>query len=380
MSQRRIKVLQLQNYYNVNASDLAEQIIQALPTDRYEVTTAFLRGRPGPGEPVSKAERSIYFGYSKSAVSGLRLRALWALYRHCRAEGYDAVITHRFKPVNMLMLLNRWLGIRACIGVAHGFGEYDRAFRCWVARQLVTPAWRLVGVSRAVRDYLIGASAGFTQANTRQINNAIDIARAEGLQRPRDKAREMLGLPADAFVFGAIGRLVPVKGHIHLLRAFAEIKGERPDALLAIIGEGRARPELEAAIEELGLQGRALLLGARDDALQYVRAFDAFVMPSLSEGLPLALLEGMSGHLPVIGSDTPSLKPILEDCGGRIFPVGQPAVLAGHLREVLALSADARAAEGERAYQYLCRAHSIEDFRRQYRELLVELLEGRRHE
>ncbi|MCY1184651.1 hypothetical protein D9M73_253610 [compost metagenome] len=103
-------------------------------------------------------------------------------------------------------------------------------------------------------------------------------------------------------------------------------------------------------------------------------------MPSLSEGLPLALLEGMSGHLPVIGSDIPSLKPILEDCGGRIFPVGQHAVLAVHLREVLALSADARAAEGERAYQYLCRAHSIEDFRRQYRELLVELLEGRRHE
>lgn len=380
MSQRRIKVLQLQNYYNVNASDLAEQIIQALPTDRYQVTTAFLRGRPGPGEPVSKAERSIYFGYSKSAVSGLRLRALWALYKHCRAEGYDAVITHRFKPVNMLMLLNRWLGIRACIGVAHGFGEYDRAFRCWVARQLVTPAWRLVGVSRAVRDYLIGADAGFTPANTRQINNAIDIARAEGLQHPRDKAREMLGLPAEAFVFGAIGRLVPVKGHIHLLRAFAEVKDSHPGALLAIIGEGRARPELEAAIQELGLQGRALLLGARDDALQYVRAFDAFVMPSLSEGLPLALLEGMSGHLPVIGSDIPSLKPILEDCGGRIFPVGQPAALAGHLRELLALSTAERATEGERAYQYLCRAHSIEDFRRQYRELLMELLEERRHD
>jgi glycosyltransferase involved in cell wall biosynthesis len=380
MSQLRIKVLQLQNYYNVNASDLAEQIIQALPSDRYEVTTAFLRGRPGPGEPVSKAERSIYFGYSKSAVSGLRLRALWALYRHCRSEGYDAVITHRFKPVNMLMLLNRWLGIRACVGVAHGFGEYDRSFRCWVARQLMTPAWRLVGVSRAVRDYLINAGAGFTPANTRQINNAIDISRAESLQHPREMAREMLGLPADAFVFGAIGRLVPVKGHIHLLRAFAEIKAEYPNALLAIIGEGRARPELEAAVAELGLQDRALLLGAKDDALQYVRAFDAFVMPSLSEGLPLALLEGMSGHLPVIGSDIPSLKPILEDCGGRIAPAGQHVELAGHLRDVLALSAQERAAEGERAYRYLCRAHSIEDFRRQYRDLLVELLEGKRNE
>ena len=75
-----------------------------------------------------------------------------------------------------------------------------------------------------------------------------------------------------------------------------------------------------------------------------------------------------------------ALKPILEDCGGRIAPAGQHAVLAGHLRDVLALSAEERAAEGERAYQYLCRAHSIDDFRRQYRELLVELLEGKPNE
>ena len=48
---RKIKVLQMQNRYNVNASDLAEQVIQGLPADRFEVTTLFLRGRPGPGEP-----------------------------------------------------------------------------------------------------------------------------------------------------------------------------------------------------------------------------------------------------------------------------------------------------------------------------------------
>ncbi|UVE18317.1 glycosyltransferase [Pseudomonas sp. LS44] len=376
MSQRRFKVLQLQNRYNVNASDLAEQVIQGLPAERFEVATAFLRGRPGPGEPESRAPRSIYFGFSQGATKGLRLRALWALFRHCRAERYDAVIAHRFKPINMLMLLNRWLKVPACIGVLHGLGEYDRAYRRWEMRRLLTSAWRLVGVSRAVRDDLVNCGAGFTASNTRQINNAIDIVRAEKLQHPRQQARELLGLPAAAFVFGTIGRLVPVKGHIHLLEAFAAVKDEQPAAMLAIIGEGRSRVELEAAIAWHGLQGRVLLLGAKDDALQYVRAFDVFVMPSLSEGLPLALLEGMSGHLPVIGSDIDSLRPILEDCGGRIFPVGQPQGLAEQLRAVLTLSPEARTAEGERAYAYLCRAHAVEDFRQQYRELLEELLAG----
>lgn len=368
---RKIKVLQLQNRYNVNASDLAEQVIQGLPAEHFEVTTAFLRGRPGPGEPESRAARSIYFGFSQSDLKGLRLRALWCLYRLCREQRYDVVIAHRFKPMNMLMLLNRWLKIPACIGVQHGIGDFDRGYRRWEARRLLTANWRVVGVSRAVRDYLVGCGAGFDAGNTVQINNAIDIDRAERLQHPREQARSLLGLAQEPFIFGAIGRLVPVKGHIHLIEAFAHVQSAYPQTHLAIIGEGRMRAELEAAIVRFGLEGKAHLLGAREDALQYVRAFDAFVMPSLSEGLPLALLEGMSGHLPVVGSDIPSLRPILEDCGGRIFPVGQSAILAKCLLDVLAISDELRASEGERAYVYLRRAHDIEDFRQQYLELVL---------
>lgn len=371
---RKIKVLQLQNRYNVNASDLAEQVIQGLPAEHFEVTTAFLRGRPGPGEPESRAARSIYFGFSQTDLKGLRLRALWRLFRLCREQRYDVVIAHRFKPMNMLMLLNLWLRIPACIGVQHGIGDFDRGYRRWEARRLLTANWRVVGVSRAVRDYLVGCGAGFDPSNTVQINNAIDIDRAERLQHPREQARSLLGLAQEPFIFGAIGRLVPVKGHIHLIEAFAQVQSVFPQAQLAIIGEGRMRAELEAAIVRFGLEGKAHLLGAREDALQYVRAFDAFVMPSLSEGLPLALLEGMSGHLPVIGSDIPSLRSILEDCGGRIFPVGDAAALATQLGAVLKLEAEQRRAEGERAYRYLRGAHAIEDFRLEYLQLIEQSL------
>lgn len=371
---RKIKVLQMQNRYNVNASDLAEQVIQGLPADRFEVTTLFLRGRPGPGEPESRAAHSLYLDFSQSDLKGLRLRALWQLYRLIRAERFDVVIAHRFKPMNMLMLLNWILFIPLCIGVQHGIGDFDRAYRRWEARRLLKKNWRIVGVSRAVRDYLVGCGAGFNASNTVQINNAIDIDRAEALQHPKAQARELLGLAQDPFVFGAIGRLVPVKGHVHLIEAFVEVHARHPQARLAIIGEGRSRDELEQMIARRGLGQVVHLLGEREDALQYVQAFDAFVMPSLSEGLPLALLEGMSGRLPVIGSDIPSLKSILEDCGGRLFPSGQGTVLAERLLEVLDMTQQARVAEGERAYDYLRRAHDIEDFRRHYRGLLTAAL------
>ena len=108
---KRSKVLQLQPDYNVKShdfADLAEQIVRALPSERYEITAAFLRGRPGPGEPVSKADHSVYFEFSDKSLKGMRLRAMWALYKFCRKEQFDVVICNRFKPVNMLLQLNRW--------------------------------------------------------------------------------------------------------------------------------------------------------------------------------------------------------------------------------------------------------------------------------
>lgn len=371
----RIKVLQLQLYFNVNISDLAEQIVQALPANRFAVTTAFLSGRPEHQDAESCASRSIYFNFKKTDLKGLkRFRALWHLYKHCRDERYDVVIAHRFKPMDMLMFLNAIIKIPVCIGIQHGIGDFDRFFRRLGARSLLKPNWKTVGVSRAVCDYLISCRAGFTPQNTIQINNAIDIERAESVQLSHEQARSELGLDADAFILGCIGRLVPIKGHIFLIEALSRLQKDYPRVQVAIIGEGRARHTLEQAIDNAGLQGRVHLLGARTNALQYVRAFNAFIMPSLTEGLPLALLEGMSGHLPVVGSDIDSLRSILEDSGGRIFRVKNVESLTETLESLLNTTAEEHLLEGERAYAYLCENHNIDDFRRQYRELLEELL------
>ena len=81
---RRIKVLQLQPNYHENShgySDLAEQIIVAFPKDRYDVTTAFLQGRPAPGAETTRAGRAVYFDLADDALRGLRLRLRWTLYR-----------------------------------------------------------------------------------------------------------------------------------------------------------------------------------------------------------------------------------------------------------------------------------------------------------
>lgn len=372
MSQR-FKVLQLQPDYNVKShdfADLAEQIVKALPADRYEMTAAFLRGRPGPADPVSRADHSVYFEFSDKSLKGMRLRAMWRLYQFCRKEKFDVVICNRFKPVNMMLTLNRWLKVPLCIGISHGFGEYDRLYRRRQTQRLIDRHWRFVGVSPAVKQYLLDCRCGFTDQNTWAITNAIDIEQAEALQHSRERSRELLGLDPSVRLIGALGRLVPVKGHTYLLQAFAQLKDKYPQTQLAIIGAGREEANLRAEIERLGLQGRAHLLGFKENALQYVRAFDIWTMPSLAEGLGLALLEGMSGQLPVIASNVPAMLPLIEGAGGlAVEPANVPALTAA-LDNYLGLSDEALADKGQQAYRYLQKEHDIEVFREEYRQLI----------
>ncbi len=370
---RRFKVLQLHPDYNIKTrdfADLGEQILKALPVERYQTVTAFLRGKPAPGQPESRAEQSVYFEFTDTQLKGMRLRAMWRLYRYCAKEKFDVVICNRFKPVNMMLTLNRWLKIPLCIGIAHGFGEYKRGYRRHQTARLVNRAWRFIGVSPAVRQYLLDCHCGFTEHNTFAITNAIDITQAESLQLSRITAREQLKLPIDARIIGALGRLVPVKGHIHLIRAFAQIAPDHPDAHLAIIGEGRERERLSEEIQRSGLSERIHLLGYHENALRLIRAFDIWAMPSLAEGLGLALLEGMSARLPVIASNVPAMQPLIAGAGGIAVPPADTAALSQALDEYLKLSNMALEQKGEQAYNYLITHHDIESFRHQYLTLI----------
>lgn len=370
---RRIKILQLQpecHDRSHDSSDLAEQIIAAFPRERYEVTTAFLEGVPAPKDPHSCAEKAHYFNFPDTALRGLRLGMKWRIFKYCRQEHFDVVICNRYKPVSMLMHLNRWLKIPLCIGISHGLGEYKTPWRRFLARVLMDDAWRFVGVSPAVKQYLIELNCGFTERNTSAINNAIDIAENEKQLYSKEEARRLLELPAKSRIIGSIGRLAKIKGHIHLLRAFAQIHAKYPDVALAIIGDGKEEPTLLAEAKNLGVENRVYLLGWRLHARCYAKAFDILTLPSLSEGLPRALLEGMSAHLPIIASDIPSLRPIVTGAGGLLAPPADSGKLAQALDSYLSLSDDQLQQQGNMAYRYLCANHSIEDYRAAYLSLV----------
>jgi len=151
------------------------------------------------------------------------------------------------------------------------------------------------------------------------------------------------------------GRLEPVKGVDVLIAAFARIAAEVPRVRLVIVGEGSTREALTAQVEDAGLTDRVTFTGFldRDGLRNAYRAADLFVMPSRSEGFPIALLEAMSTGLPFVASDVGGVPEIATPQTGRCVPpedavaLGAALVAAFTEGDLAKAGRDARSRAGE---------------------------------
>ena len=370
-----IKVVQIQTRYHrsiSNSSDLTRQIIQALPEDRFQITNVFLSGKPCAKDMDSAMEYTIYLNLPEAALKGLRLRAHWKLFHFLKKEAFDIAILHRFKPVSLMLHLSRLLSIKRYIGIVHGVGDYDKASRQRQVKSQINECWQFIAVSEPIRGYLERLNCGLSLKNVTVIPNAIDVDQVVENQLNRASARAALDIALDVFIVGCIGRLVPVKGHEILIRAVAQLIKDYSNLHVVIIGEGRLENELKALADQLCPQKRVHFTGWKDQASRYIKAFDLFVMPSYSEGLPLALLEAISGRVPVIGSDIPMLKPIIEGVGGGVFKRGDPDSLTLQLKKHIDLGTTELNNLGQQGFLHLNKQYSIAAFHDQYLQLVSQ--------
>jgi len=366
-----IKVLQIQPKCYVRTSDLHEEIINALAGDEFDVTSAYLNGTPKEGDMHTVCKKVKYFNIPQKKLKGLRLSAMFQLWKYCNEQQFDVIITHRFKPLYIFLLINKFLQKPArCISVLHANGEFDRPYRRLITRLLVDKHWTFVGVSQSVKqDLLQYSNAGFTNDNVIYINNSLDIEKTTAGLLPRASARSNLKINPEAFVFGTIGRLVAVKGHIYLLEAFKGIQTNYPSAKLVIIGGGKLEQEMESYVHEHQLESSVILTGNVFDAYQYLPAFDVFVLSSLSEGLPLSVLEAMIAKLPVIATDVGAVKDTITN-KGKLIPSKDTAALTSAMQEYIELENLQLKSLGDALRKRAEAKFSIVSYRKNYRYLL----------
>ena len=243
----------------------------------------------------------------------------------------DVVVGHDYKANILLALATS----EPRVAVVHGYTSEDSKIRLFEAidRRVVQSAEAVVVVSAALREELV--EAGTPSDRVHEIPNGVDADPIASVAREgRQAVRVELGLGDDDALVLVLGRLSPEKGQDVALDAFAAL--DRQDVRLLLVGDGATREALEARVARLDLGGRVVFGGWRGDPWACLGAADVFLLPSRSEGLPLALLEAMAAGVPAIATRVGAVGEVLEDgaCGLVIDP-DDPAGLTTALRAVL---------------------------------------------
>jgi len=163
--------------------------------------------------------------------------------------------------------------------------------------------------SEAIRRMLV--ADGVPAVKTVTVHEGIELGRVEAA--PPAKLHQDLFLPHGAPLIGNVAALVPHKGQRHLIEAAALVVRQIPDARFVIAGEGELRPTLERVIREHRLEKHVLLTGFRPDILSLHKAFDIFVMSSITEGLGTSLVDAMAAGKPIVATSTGGIPEVVVD-------------------------------------------------------------------
>lgn len=287
------------------------------------------------------------------------LPALWTLLRHRRE--IDVLYVCGLRVLGLAGMLFARLTGRAVILRAEACGEFSgdfifnsphqarvhgkrliRMLLRWRNR-LYRKADNFLSISRVIHDEF--TAGGIPADRIVHIPNGIDLAAfppadAETKRRLRDQ----LGLPLRAFLFAYSGKLNRGKGLETLVRAWSRVRAVHTDAHLVLVGAGGQQfLSCEASLREeaaqRGLTSSITFTGYVTNVADYLRASDAFVFPSESEALGLALIEGMACGLPALGSATGGILDIIQDGqNGRLLPVGDESAWADAMLDLMARS------------------------------------------
>jgi L-malate glycosyltransferase len=204
----------------------------------------------------------------------------------------------------------------------------NNAFSRWKYRQVDL----FICVSEAIRRMLIGD--GIPAARVVTVNEGIDIGHVEAA--PKADLHSELWLPHNSPIVGNVAALVPHKGQRHLIEAAALVVKKVPDARFVIAGEGELRPSLERQIREHHLEKHVFLAGFRPDILSVHKAFDLFVMSSVTEGLGTSLLDAMACGKPVIATTAGGMPEVVIDGRtGLLVPPRDHAAMADAIVRLL---------------------------------------------
>ncbi len=254
--------------------------------------------------------RGDYYTLDEKDIYRSNLKRIFKLLKYspkvkkvCEELKIDTVISAG-DPANFHAILSRWLfGNKVRIIITQHMNPeifLDSKIRSWLIKFFFPLADKTVCVSREIERIL---NEKYGIQNTMTIYNMMDME--ENIKKSQEKLPQEYDelMDGNNFNFINIGRLDRQKGQWFLIRSFKKVVDRNKNARLFILGEGNLRDKLEHLINELDLNENVFLLGEQENIFSFLKNSDCFILSSLWEGLPLALIESISINLPIISTD-----------------------------------------------------------------------------
>ena len=297
---------------------------------RAGTTNAFLEEAARRG--IATAPIAQRHSYDRRIVRGVRAAI--------GAAKAAVLIGHDYKANLVLSRASSGSGLPR-VAVVHGYTAENWKIRLFerIDRRRLPSASAVVAVSESVAATVL--AAGVPADRLHRIENGIDVDRvASESAAGRASVRHAFGVGDGEVLAMSIGRLSPEKGHRVLLDAWERLGAAAPR--LVLVGDGASRAGLEARAARLQ-PGKVTFTGWRTDPTTCIGAADIAILPSLTEGLPLALLEAMAAGVAVVATRVGGMPAALDEGrAGLLIPPGDPVALADAVEE-LSDSADGRA-------------------------------------
>jgi glycosyltransferase involved in cell wall biosynthesis len=266
-------------------------------------------------------------------TGGFNVQWFRACLRLLRQERVALIHAHEFSAI-----LCGWIVAMVArvpfVATVHGKNYFWEKLRRRVAYRLISRHGKMVAVSQDLKRFVCD-KVGIAEERVEVIYNGVAPAQTV-TDEEAHKCGAELGISGCHPVLGVVGSLYTVKGHRYLLDAMPEIVRAWPQAMLLVIGRGELEPVLKEQVKRLGIHGNVKFLGMRQDIPRLLSVVDIIILPSLSEGLSLALLEAMAFGKPVVATRVGG-NPELIDHGrtGVLVQPGDARDLAANLVRLL---------------------------------------------
>lgn len=372
---QKIKVLQLGNAGEPYGSErwiLA--FIKYLNTTRVESWVASIRDDPSLKASVCLEAEKLGFPIKIFECYGkFNFRAVRQLRKFILKNDIDIIHAHHYKTDIIGLLATRGTSCKI-VSTPHGWTKQP-GLKLWVYEifdRLIFPFFDAIA-PLSENLYKSLSSIPGIKNKLYYIKNGVDINEIDNV---KEGANEMYSLKRDgAFIVGYIGRLVSGKGLDILLNAVAKY-GE-PHWIVAIIGEGELLSELKAMARRLNISSQVKFFGFRPDRLSFLKGFDIFVLPSRSEGIPRCLMEAMAAGVPVVASDIPGCRHLIDGkTTGLLFRLDEPKQMADSIKRISSdpILRESLSRDGRKLIQY---HFSAARMAKEYEELFFRLYKSK---